>query len=153
MPGPDVEVNARAPAQPAPSTMPMEAISSSAWMTATFFFFVTGSTRRSSQKSMKHSQSEDDGVIGYQAHTVAPPKTQPRAAAEFPSTMIFPAVAFMRSTRKGILAGKFFAAYSRPSFTALMFRSMAFCLPLSCFAMAFSISAGSIPMRSATTPT
>ena len=64
MPGPDVDVNERAPAQPAPSTMPIDAISSSAWMIATFFFFVTGSTRRSSQKSMKDSQSEDDGVIG-----------------------------------------------------------------------------------------
>ena len=99
MPGPDVDVNARAPAQPAPSTMPIEAISSSAWMTATFFFFVTGSTRRSSQKSMKDSQSEDDGVIGYHAQTVAPPKTQPSAAAVLPSTMILPSVAFIRSTR------------------------------------------------------
>jgi len=38
IPGPDVDVNERAPAQPAPRTMPIEAISSSAWMTATFFF-------------------------------------------------------------------------------------------------------------------
>ncbi len=30
MPGPEVQVNAREPAQPAPITMPMEAISSSA---------------------------------------------------------------------------------------------------------------------------
>ena len=67
--------------------------------------------------------------------------------------MTLPSVAFMRSTRKGILAGKFFAAYSRPTFTALTLRSTAFGLPLSCFAMALSISAGSIPMSSATTPT
>src|SRR5450759_1241020 len=122
MPGPDVDVNDRAPAHPAPSTMPIEASSSSAWMTATFFFFVVGSTRRSSQKSMKASQREDDGVMGYQAHTVAPPNTQPSAAAMFPSTMILPFVAFIRSTRNGILTGKFFAAYSRPSFTALTLR-------------------------------
>ena len=133
--------------------MPIEAISSSAWMMATFFFFVTGSTRRWSQKSMNASQREDDGVMGYHAQTVAPPKTQPRADAVFPSTMIFPSVASIRSTRNGILTGKFFAAYSRPTFTALTLRSTAFGLPLSCFAMAFSISAGSIPMSSATTPT
>ena len=72
MPGPDVDVNARAPAQPAPRTMPIEAISSSAWMTATFFFPVAGSTRSSSQKSMKDSQSDEEGVIGYHAQTVAP---------------------------------------------------------------------------------
>jgi hypothetical protein len=34
MPGPEVDVIARAPAQPAPITMPMEAISSSACTTA-----------------------------------------------------------------------------------------------------------------------
>ena len=79
MPGPDVDVNDRAPAHPAPSTMPIEAISSSAWMMAAFFFFVAGSTRRWSQKSMNASQREDDGVMGYHAQTVAPPKTQPRA--------------------------------------------------------------------------
>src|SRR5512132_1668919 len=106
MPGPDVDVNDRAPAHPAPSTMPIEAISSSAWMTAAFFFFVAGSTRRCSVKSMKDSQREDDGVMGYHAQTVAPPKTQPRADAVFPSTMTLPSVAFMRSTRNGILAGK-----------------------------------------------
>jgi hypothetical protein len=34
MPGPEVQVNALAPFQPAPMTMPIEAISSSAWMMA-----------------------------------------------------------------------------------------------------------------------
>ena len=34
MPGPEVQVKARAPFQPAPTTMPMEAISSSAWTMA-----------------------------------------------------------------------------------------------------------------------
>ena len=67
---------------------------------------------------MNASQREDDGVIGYHAQTVAPPKMQPSAAAVLPSTMILPSVAFMRSTRNGILTGKFFAAYSSPSFTA-----------------------------------
>ena len=34
MPGPEVQVKARAPFQPAPTTMPIEAISSSAWTMA-----------------------------------------------------------------------------------------------------------------------
>jgi hypothetical protein len=34
MPGPEVAVKARAPFQPAPTTMPIEAISSSPWMIA-----------------------------------------------------------------------------------------------------------------------
>ncbi len=34
MPGPEVQVKARAPFQPAPITMPIEASSSSAWMIA-----------------------------------------------------------------------------------------------------------------------
>jgi hypothetical protein len=107
IPGPEVDVNERAPAHAAPSTIPIEAISSSAWMMATFFFFVTGSMRRSSQKSMKLSHRDDEGVMGYHAQTVAPPNTQPSAAAAFPSMMILPCVAFMRSTRKGIFDGKF----------------------------------------------
>jgi hypothetical protein len=45
MPGPEVEVIARAPAQPAPSTMPIAEISSSAWTTAYVAFPVTGSLR------------------------------------------------------------------------------------------------------------
>ncbi len=38
-------VKARAPFQPAPITMPIEAISSSAWTMANLFFLVSGSTR------------------------------------------------------------------------------------------------------------
>jgi len=45
MPGPDVEVNERAPFQPAPTTMPIEASSSSAWMMANLFLPVSLSTR------------------------------------------------------------------------------------------------------------
>src|SRR3954471_17615738 len=75
MPGPEVAVNARAPFQPAPVTMPIEAISSSAWMIANLFFFVTGSTLNLEQYLWKASANEEEGVIGYQAHTVAPPYT------------------------------------------------------------------------------
>src|SRR5687768_9770468 len=88
MPGPLVAVNARAPFQPAPVTMPMEAISSSAWMMANLFFLVTGSTLSLEQYFWNASASEDEGVIGYQAQTVAPPYKQPRAAAALPSMKI-----------------------------------------------------------------
>src|SRR6185503_20453186 len=84
-PGPDVAVKARAPCQPAPTTMPIEAISSSPWMMAYFAFLVSGSWRSRLQWLVKASASDDDGVIGYQAQTVAPPYTAPRAAALFPS--------------------------------------------------------------------
>src|SRR5205814_4797797 len=73
MPGPDVAVNARAPFQPAPITMPIDASSSSACTIAKRFWPVSGSTRSFWQYLMNDSASDDDGVIGYHAHTVAPP--------------------------------------------------------------------------------
>src|SRR5262249_50924129 len=73
MPGPDVAVKARAPFQAAPITMPIEANSSSACTIATLFLLVTGSTRSRLQWLVKASASEDDGLIGYQAHTLAAP--------------------------------------------------------------------------------
>jgi hypothetical protein len=66
-------VKAREPFQAAPITMPIDASSSSAWMIANLFFFVIGSTRMRWQWRVNASASDDDGVIGYQAHTVAPP--------------------------------------------------------------------------------
>src|SRR3546814_3454576 len=71
-PGPAVVVNARAPFQPAPTTMPIDAISSSAWITAKRAL-PCSSTRYFWQYFWKASASDDDGVIGYHAHTVAPP--------------------------------------------------------------------------------
>src|SRR5690349_5948409 len=89
IPGPLVAVNARAPFQPAPVTMPIEASSSSAWMMANLFLPVSLSTRNLRQYLEKASAREDEGVIGYQAHTVAPPYTQPSAAAALPSMKIW----------------------------------------------------------------
>ena len=66
-------MKARAPFQAAPITMPIEASSSSACTMATRFCLVSGSTRSRLQWLVKASASEDEGVIGYQAHTVAPP--------------------------------------------------------------------------------
>jgi len=45
MPGPEVAVMALAPAQPAPTTTPAEAISSSIWTMAMFMRPVSGSRR------------------------------------------------------------------------------------------------------------
>ena len=73
MPGPEVAVKARAPFQPAPITMPIEASSSSAWMMAYLACLVLGSTRSLAQWRVKASANDEEGVIGYQAQTVAPP--------------------------------------------------------------------------------
>src|SRR5580704_2494755 len=81
MPGPDVAVNARAPFQAAPMTMPIDASSSSACTIANLFCFVTGSTRYRPHHRVNASAKDDEGVIGYHAHTVAPPYTAPKAAA------------------------------------------------------------------------
>ena len=92
MPGPEVAVKARAPFHMAPITMPMAASSSSAWMKAKFLRPVSRSTRMRSANILKASMSEVDGVIGYQAATVAPANRQPSAAAVLPSIMMWPAV-------------------------------------------------------------
>ena len=101
MPGPEVAVKARAPFHMAPITMPMAASSSSAWMKAKFLRPVSLSTRIRSQNILKASMSEVDGVIGYQAATVAPANTQPSAAAVLPSIMMWPAVVSSFATRSG----------------------------------------------------
>src|SRR5438132_481039 len=76
-PGPEVQVNARAPFQPAPVTMPIDAISSSACTIANLFLPLDLSTRSLAQYFWKASAHDELGVIGYHAHTVAPPYTQP----------------------------------------------------------------------------
>src|SRR5277367_6415417 len=85
MPGPEVAVKARAPFQEAPMTMPIEANSSSPCTIAYLAWRVSGSWRSRLQWLVKASASDDDGVIGYHAHTVAPPYTAPSAAALLPS--------------------------------------------------------------------
>src|SRR5579883_171331 len=73
MPGPEVLVKARAPFQPAPITMPIEASSSSACTIAYLALPVALSWRSRLQCAANASASEEEGVIGYHAHTVAPP--------------------------------------------------------------------------------
>src|SRR6059058_1878569 len=101
MPGPAVAVIDRAPAQLAPMTMPSEAISSSACTIANVAFPVVLSIRYCFIYAMSDSQSEDEGVIGYQATTVTPAIMQPIAAAELPSMRILPAVLFIGSMTNG----------------------------------------------------
>jgi hypothetical protein len=61
MPGPAVEVKARAPFHEAPITMPMAASSSSAWRMQKFRFPVAGSLRYFSQYCLKASITEVAG--------------------------------------------------------------------------------------------
>src|SRR6195952_3157801 len=77
MPGPEVAVKARAPFQEAPITMPIDESSSSACTMANLFLPDSLSTRKREQYFWKPSASDEDGVIGYQAQTVAPPYTAP----------------------------------------------------------------------------
>src|SRR5262245_53288197 len=106
MPGPDVEVNARAPFQFAPSTMPMADSSSSACRMQKLFLPVSGSLRCAEQKPRKASMSDVDGVMGYQAATVAPAYMQPSASAVLPSMRIEPLVSSIVERWKGSGQGK-----------------------------------------------
>src|SRR3954453_12984663 len=92
IPGPAVEVKDRAPAHPAPITIPAAASSSSAWISAYLRCFVSGSMRKRSQYSLNASINDVDGVIGYHAPTVAPEYTAPSAQAELPSRRMLFAV-------------------------------------------------------------
>src|SRR5664279_3197756 len=93
MPGPEVEVMDLAPAQPAPSTMPMAASSSSDWITAKVAL-PSALTRNFLSKSVVASMSEVDGVMGYHATTVTPANTAPIPAAALPSIMILPCLLY-----------------------------------------------------------
>src|SRR6516164_1503735 len=106
MPGPAVAVIARAPAQLAPTTMPSDAISSSACTMANVALPVSLSTRYFFMYVIKDSHSDEDGVIGYHATTVTPAIMQPMAAAVLPSTRILPVAALIRSIQKGSCLGK-----------------------------------------------
>src|ERR1700680_3473831 len=97
MPGPAVEVKARAPLHEAPITIPMAASSSSACRMMQLFLPVSGSRRYLSQNSLKASITEVEGVMGYQADTVAPAYTQPSAVAVLPSMRILSPLASILS--------------------------------------------------------
>src|SRR5215471_7793719 len=110
MPGPAVAVIDRAPAQLAPITMPSDAISSSACTIANVALPVSLSMRYFFMYPMSDSQSDEDGVIGYQATTVTPAIMQPIAAAALPSIRILPAVSFIGWRTYGSCFVKFASA-------------------------------------------
>ena len=69
---------------------------------------VSGNTSDDTSNTQPSYQPPTNTQPSYQP----PPNTQPSAAAELPSMMIFPAVAFMRSTRNGSVFARFFSAKS-----------------------------------------
>src|SRR5881394_4185015 len=97
-PGPEVQVNARAPFQAAPITMPIEASSSSACTIAYRALPLAASVRNFRQWRANASAIDDEGVIGYHAATVAPPYTAPSAAALLPSMKMRSPTALARLT-------------------------------------------------------
>ena len=133
-------------------TMPMAAISSSACTIANVALPVSLSMRYFRMYSMSDSQSDDDGVIGYQPTTVTPAMRQPMAAAALPSMMILPVVSFIRSTRSRSWGAKCAFAWSKPALSAPRLRASARCFFPSWRDSAFSISAMSMPSRCASTP-
>src|SRR6195256_90721 len=144
IPGPEVAVKARAPFQEAPITMPMEASSSSPWTMAYFALPVLGSCRSFLQWLAKASASDDDGVIGYHAHTVAPPYTAPSAAPLLPSLKIRSPTLSDFLTRRPIGHLRFCSAQSRPRCSAWTFDDSSFSLPLYCSPISCSTSFGSM---------
>ncbi len=102
---------------------------------------------------MKASAREEDGVIGYQARTLAPAMTQPIAVAALPSMMILPAVLFMRSRRNGSVLVRFFPAHSKPPWIASQLIATAFSFDLNWRTTALWISSMSMSRSQAATPT
>src|SRR5205085_9906757 len=130
MPGREVAVKARAPFQDAPITMPIDASSSSPCTMAYLALPVLGSCRSFLQWAPKASASEDDGVIGYQAQTVAPPNTAPSAAALFPSMKMRSPTLSAFCTRIPIGHLRLVSAQSRPRCSAWTLEDRSFSLPL-----------------------
>ncbi len=152
MPGPLVEVIARAPAQPAPTIVPMAAISSSACMTATVSLPVSGS-RRSFLCSSSASTRLVEGVIGYHETTVTPPNSEPSAPASLPVMRICPAVLSSGAKRNGSRLVRFSADHRYARSTTCQFIWTAFCLPLKLSDSASCTMSGGMSNNCATTPT
>src|SRR4051812_2788592 len=144
MPGPEVAVKAQAPFHDAPITMPIEASSSSPWTMAYLAFLVSESWRSRLQWLVKASASEDDGVIGYQAQTVAPPYTAPSAAALLPSMKMRSPTLSAFCTRIPIGHLRLVSAQSRPRCSAWTLEDRSFSLPLYCSPISPSMTFGSI---------
>src|SRR5258708_33480974 len=102
---------------------------------------------------MSDSQSDDDGVMGYQVTTVTQPNMAPMAAAALPSMMILPAVAVIRSmAHRACMEGPALTN-SRPLSIAGTLGSMALCFPFNCLLMAATVSSRSMPIQPGTITT
>src|SRR5215207_7769799 len=95
-------------------------------------FLVSESWRSRLQWLVNASASDDEGVIGYQAQTLAPPYTAPSAAALLPSTKILLPTLFERSILIPSGQGRFCCAKSRPRRSAFTFDCSSASLPLYC---------------------
>src|SRR5271155_2059540 len=115
-------------------------------------FPVLGSCRSFLQWLVKASASDDDGVIGYQAQTVGPPYTAPRAAALLPSMKIRSPTLSDFLTRRPIGHLRFCKAQSRPRCSAWTFDDKSFSLPLYCSLINCSISFGSMSSKAHSAP-
>src|ERR1700722_13267879 len=113
---------------------------------------VLESCRSFLQWLVKASASDDDGVIGYQAHTVAPPYTAPNAAALLPSMKMRSPTLSAFFTRKPIGHLRFCNAQSRPRCNAWTFDDSSFSLPLYCSPINCSISLGSMSSSAQSAP-
>ena len=153
IPGPLVAVNPRAPFQHAPIAMPIAASSSSAWTTAKFLTPVSESTRSRSQWLAKASTREVEGVMGYQAATVAPAYTQPRAAAELPLTRIRSPAASLRRTRIPRGQSRCSRTQALPSSRACTLGAMRRSLPRNCSATSPVTVSNSMSRRAERAPT
>src|SRR3984957_17091751 len=113
---------------------------------------VLESCRSFLQWLVKASASDDDGVIGYQAHTVAPPYTAPSAAALLPSMKMRSPTLSAFFTRRPIGHLMFCNAQSRPRCSAWTFDDNSFSLPLYCSPISCSISLGSMSSNAQSAP-
>src|SRR3984957_2120178 len=113
---------------------------------------VLESCRSFLQWLVKASASDDDGVIGYHAHTVAPPYTAPSAAALLPSMKMRSPTLSAFLTRRPIGHLRFCSAQSRPRCSAWTFDDNSFSLPLYCSPISCSISFGSISSKAHSAP-
>src|SRR3981081_3853283 len=97
---------------------------------AYFAFLVSGSWRSRLQWLGKASARSVDGVLGYQAQTVAPPYTAPSPAALFPSMKMRSPTLSDFCTRSPIGHLRLVSAQSRPRCSAWTLEDKSFSLPL-----------------------
>src|SRR5438067_6516511 len=103
---------------------------------------------------MKYSHSEDDGVIGYHATTVAPPIRAPSAAAWLPSTRTLPStLPVIASRRYGSCFEKLSCQWSYPTLIASRLTGTALGLGRNWRLTPCSRASHGMPSTPATTPT